>query len=176
MDIHKTMASEVFLSQSELSPKIQLSNIDFVKNKKIKRQIGQDDWLYLTINEEFIEIQIDSEHKIDLKTIRIVNHLILKEIFNIPDIFISVSERLGISLFQKDLDENTANIMERLKVFLETVQTDSEKLQMPSFQHKREQNCLKFGISLFQKDLDENTANIMERLKKNKDLDPLQIL
>jgi hypothetical protein len=32
------------------------------------------------------------------------------------------------------------------------------------------------GISLFQKDLDENTANIMERLKKNKDLDPLQIL
>jgi hypothetical protein len=46
------MASEVFLSQSELSPKIQLSNIDFVKNKKIKRQIGQDDWLYLTINEK----------------------------------------------------------------------------------------------------------------------------
>jgi hypothetical protein len=28
----ETMASEVFLSQSELSPKIQLSNIDFVKN------------------------------------------------------------------------------------------------------------------------------------------------
>jgi ABC-type transport system involved in cytochrome c biogenesis ATPase subunit len=108
----ETMASEVFLSQSELSPKIQLSNIDFVKNKKIKRQIGQDDWLYLTINEEFIEIQIDSKYEIDFG---IVNHLILKEIFNIPDIFISVSERLGISLFQKDLDENTANIMERLK-------------------------------------------------------------
>ncbi len=108
----KTMASEVFLSQSELSPKIQLSNIDFVKNKKIKRQIGQDDWLYLTINEESIEIQIDSEYEIDS---RMVNHLILKEIFSAPNIFISVSERLGISLFQKDLDENTANIMERLK-------------------------------------------------------------
>lgn len=108
----KTMASEVFLSQSELSPKIQLLNIDFVKNKKIKRQIGQDDWLYLTINEESIEIQIDSEYEIDF---RMVNHLILKEIFSVPNIFISVSERLGISLFQKDLDENTANIMERLK-------------------------------------------------------------
>jgi hypothetical protein len=55
----------------------------------------------LTINEEFIEIQIDSKYEIDFG---IVNHLILKEIFNIPDIFISVSERLGISLFQKDLD------------------------------------------------------------------------
>ena len=108
----KTMASEVFLSQSELSPKIQLLNIDFVKNKKIKRQIGQDDWLYLTINEESIEIQIDSEYEIDF---RMVNHLILKEIFSVPNIFISVSERLGVSLFQKDLDENTANIMERLK-------------------------------------------------------------
>jgi hypothetical protein len=50
---------------------------------KIKRQIGQDDWLYLTINEEFIEIQIDSKYEIDFG---IVNHLILKEIFNIPDI------------------------------------------------------------------------------------------
>ncbi|SEH79761.1 hypothetical protein BAZSYMB_SCAFFOLD00056_6 [Bathymodiolus azoricus thioautotrophic gill symbiont] len=40
-----------------------------------------------------------------------VNHLILKEIFSVPNIFISVSERLGVSLFQKDLDENTANII-----------------------------------------------------------------
>jgi hypothetical protein len=89
-----------------------LRKVYFVKNKKIKRQIGQDDWLYLTINEESIEIQIDSEYEIDF---RMVNHLILKEIFSVPNIFISVSERLGISLFQKDLDENTANIMERLK-------------------------------------------------------------
>ncbi|SEH79772.1 conserved hypothetical protein [Bathymodiolus azoricus thioautotrophic gill symbiont] len=35
----KTMASEVFLSQSELSPKIQLLNIDFVKNKKLKDKL-----------------------------------------------------------------------------------------------------------------------------------------
>lgn len=59
-----------------------------------------------------IKIKIDGDSRPDFKD---MNHFMLREIFEIPNTFISVAERLGISLFQKDLDENMANLMERLK-------------------------------------------------------------
>ncbi|MDC9727685.1 MAG: AAA family ATPase, partial [Candidatus Thioglobus sp.] len=107
------MAVNVFSSQSKQNNTgVELSEIDFIKDKKIKRQTGKDTWLHLSIDADNIEIKIDGASSPDLQSI---NHLILREIFDIPNVFISVSERLGISLFQKDLDENMANIMDRLK-------------------------------------------------------------
>lgn len=108
-----SMAQNVFSSTSKQSDtKIALSTIDFIDKKEIKRQIDENTWLLINIDDKLIEISIDGEYNLDF---RAINHLMLRTIFNIPNTFISVSERLGISLFQKDLDENMANVLEHLK-------------------------------------------------------------
>lgn len=107
------MEQKVFSSASKQSDiKIGLSAIGFIDKKEIKRQIDENTWLLINIDEKLIEISIDGEYSLDF---RAINHLMLRTIFDIPDAFISVSERLGISLFQKDLDENMANVLEHLK-------------------------------------------------------------
>ncbi|AYQ55866.1 hypothetical protein MS2017_0105 [Bathymodiolus thermophilus thioautotrophic gill symbiont] len=108
-----SMASNVFSSQPKQSDTaVSLSNINFVQNKRLKRQVGADTWLYVDIDSNNIEIKIDGEMSLDFTS---TDRLMLSGIFEIPNVFISVSERLGISLFQKDLDENMANLMDRLK-------------------------------------------------------------
>ncbi len=107
------MASNVFSSKSKQdNTAVNLSNINFVQNKQIKIQTGAETWLYINIDPNNINIKIGGEVSLDFTS---MNHLMLREIFEIPNIFISVAERLGVSLFQKDLDENMANLMDRLK-------------------------------------------------------------
>lgn len=107
------MVSNVFSSQSKQGDTVvNLLDIDFVQDKHIKRQIGADTWLHIDIDSNNIEVKIDGESSLDFTS---VDRLMLRQIFAIPNIFISVAERLGISLFQKDLDENMANLMDRLK-------------------------------------------------------------
>lgn len=109
----KNMEKNVFsstLKQSDI--KIGLSAIGFIDKKEIKRQTDENTWLLISIDEKLIEISIDGEYNLDF---RAINHLMLRTIFDMPNTFISVSERLGISLFQKDLDENMANVLEHLK-------------------------------------------------------------
>lgn len=109
----KWMAFNVFSNQSKQdNTSVNLSGVNFVKNKEIKRQIGTDTWLYVDIDSDNIKIKIDGDSRPDFKD---MNHFMFREIFEIPNTFISVAERLGISLFQKDLDENMANLMERFK-------------------------------------------------------------
>jgi ABC-type cobalamin/Fe3+-siderophores transport system ATPase subunit len=109
----KGMASNVFSNQSKQDNIIvNLLEVNFVKNKEIKRQIGTDTWLHVNIDSDNIKIKIDGDSRPDFED---MNRFMLREIFEIPNTFISVAERLGISLFQKDLDENMANLMERLK-------------------------------------------------------------
>jgi len=109
----RSMATDVFSSQTnQNSTIVSLLDIGLIKNKAIKKQIGADTWLSINIDSDNIKIKIngESDHPVEL-----INHLVLMRIFDIPTVFISVSERLGISLFQKDLDENMANIVEILK-------------------------------------------------------------
>ncbi len=109
----REMAIDVFSSQAKQDGTVaSLLGIDFIKDKTIERQMGVDSWLHVNISSDNIEIKINGESDYPIE---VINHLILREIFDIPAVFISVSERLGISLFQKDLDENMANIVDILK-------------------------------------------------------------
>jgi hypothetical protein len=112
----KIMASEVFVNSNKITPKIKLSDI------KLSDEVAQHEIIFgkskIIINYNKDTLDINLLNKTNVTPIivqRELNKILIKILFDIPNVFISVAERLGISLFQKDLDLNTSTLLDHIK-------------------------------------------------------------
>jgi energy-coupling factor transporter ATP-binding protein EcfA2 len=112
----KIMASEVFVNSNEIIPKIKLSDV------KLSNKVVQYDMIFgeskIIINSNKNTLDINLLNKTNIPSIIVhheLNKILIKILFDIPNVFISVAERLGISLFQKDLDLNTSTLLDHIK-------------------------------------------------------------
>ncbi len=112
----KKIHSFVFSSENQNIPIISLSSLS-LSTEKTKQTINiGGSSIIIDSNKEWFEITIKNQDT-GLNNIIIyeINQALLTLLFDIPDVFISVAERLGISLFQKDLDLNINTLVDHIK-------------------------------------------------------------
>jgi predicted ATPase len=110
------MASEVFVNSNKITPKIKLSDIKLSDEVAQHEMIFGESKIIIRSDRRTFNISVLNKINIPIEFIQHeLNKILIKMLFNIPNVFISVAERLGISLFQKDLDLNTSTLIDYLK-------------------------------------------------------------
>lgn len=115
-DYAQKMHSFVFSSENKDIPVISLSELS-LSEKEVKQTIslGNSEIIIDSSKKQF-EITIkNKEDDLNYIIAHEINMALPALLFDIPNVFISVAERLGISLFQKDLDLNINTLVDHIK-------------------------------------------------------------
>lgn len=112
----ENMVSAVFSNSADITPKILIENIKLSSQEQnITLTVGKSKVIIQSNKDKFnISIAHKEESSIHILFYEL-NKELLRLLFDTPTVFISVAERLGISLFQKDLDLNINTLVDHIK-------------------------------------------------------------
>lgn len=117
-DYADSMKSFVFsCDNNDISqiPSIKVSDLVLLTiDTKEEIKIGSSK-ITIESNKDIFEILVSNTDNIDHMFFYEIDQILLRLLFDIPNVFISVAERLGISLFQKDLDLNINTLVDHIK-------------------------------------------------------------